>query len=152
MSDHQMKQNELSIEYGQSLQLVEMNVDAKSDHFKLTFDEDRLRRERTGQVTIKCRLPNKTANLTLESEQINELTFRRLIELSTQQEEMRRTTVSDKSMPAWLENSLQRISDLRLGRDLLNTLVDQRLVEIEMPPNRKFDLQNYINDALQKEV
>ena len=147
-----IKQNELFIEYGQPVQLVEMNVDAKHDGFNLTFDNVRLWSETTGQVLIKCRLPDKKADLTLQSEQINESTFRRLMDLSRQQEQMRRTTDSYKEIPAWLENSLQRISDLRLGRDLLNTLVHERLVEMEIPPNRKFDLQSYINDSLQKEV
>jgi hypothetical protein len=147
----QLKQNELFIEYGHVQRLVEMKIDAKNDSFKLTFENDRLSTESTGQIFIKCRLPGKDSDLTFEYGRIDELTLRRLIDLSIQQQLMKISTDHHKGIPAWLETSLQRISDLRLGRDMLDLLASQGQA-LEVPQERKFDLRLYINEALQKEV
>lgn len=146
-----LKQNELFIEYGPVQRLVEMNIDAKTDSFRLTFENDRLATESTGQILIKCRLPGKDSDLTLEYDEIDEPTLRRLLKLSIEQQQMRISAGRQKGIPAWLEKSLQRISDLRLGRDMLELLPNQEQVS-ESSRERKFDLRLYINEALQKEV
>lgn len=67
-----------------------------------------------------------------------------------EQEQMRLST-DYKAIPGWLEKSLQRISDLRLGRDMVEVLSRQRPAPPLMYSEAEM-LQDHINKALRREV
>jgi hypothetical protein len=148
----QVNQNEPAIEYSRSERLVKLEVDALKKTFSLEFDNNRLMYEDTGQVVVKCRLPGKESMLTLRYGQIDESTLGRLLDLSFQQQQMRMATDHRQGRIAgWLEKSLSRIWDLRLGREMLDVLSNRAKLE-DAPFERRPALRFYINQSLRKEV